>query len=76
MRTRASGASPTMKKINQTTVKRIPFPDLGVDDQRRIVENIIPCSIELERARNILHEARELVARFDRSLLRKLDPGG
>jgi type I restriction enzyme S subunit len=74
VRSRATGASPTMKKINQTTLKALPFPSIDVAEQRRIVDATSPVLDELQTAHEILENVERTVSRFDASLLRSLVP--
>jgi Type I restriction modification DNA specificity domain len=72
--TKATGASPTMKKINQAAVKNVPFPRLDVAEQRRIVKSIAPILEEVDLTREMLEDAEGSVAGLDASLLRSLVP--
>ena len=50
----AKGTSPTMKKINQNTVMKIPFPKgVHIEAQRSIVDNIDSLSRELAELNRI-----------------------
>jgi type I restriction enzyme, S subunit len=52
LRSRASGTSGTMPKINQTTLKNLPIPIPSLAEQRRIVaevDRLMALCDELER---------------------------
>lgn len=50
----AKGTSPTMKKINQQIVMRIPFPvGISLQEQRRIVEHLDGFREKIERIRKL-----------------------
>jgi type I restriction enzyme S subunit len=71
---KAVGASPTMKKINQPTVRGIPVPAITVDRQEEIVEAIVPIEDDLEVANHLLETSQQDLSRFDGALLRSLVP--
>jgi hypothetical protein len=74
VRMKATGASPTMQKINQTAVKAIPFPAVSVDRQRELVQALVPILDGLDAAETMLRDAHSISACFDESVLRALIP--
>src|SRR5436190_17994622 len=74
IRSRASGASPTMKKINQATVKELPFPEIELTEQRRILNDVKPILDALDVVGEMLDDAEEMIAKVDATLLRTLVP--
>jgi hypothetical protein len=74
IKSKAVGASPTMKKINQATIRGIPVPPIDVDRQREIVETLVPIEDELEAATQLLEASRRDLNHFDVAVLRELVP--
>jgi type I restriction enzyme, S subunit len=72
IRTAAKGTSPTMKKIPQDTVMRIPFPSqISIDEQRRIVAYLDVLQAKVDALKNLQDEtAKELDALMPSILFR------
>ncbi len=70
IRAHAMGASSTMKKITQGDVCALPFPRIGVDDQRRIVaylDSVQKQAVALKRAQEDMSVGVKIIARNHRS---------
>lgn len=73
----ATGTSPTMKKINQATVKSIPFPvGLSLEEQLEVVGEIARADEFVSAAREALEEIEEEAEAFERAVeAERLTPG-
>ena len=57
IRANAKGTSSTMKKISQGIVMGIPFPRLGLTEQRRIVAYLDSLSAKVESLKSLQHQS-------------------
>ena len=71
IKSRASGASPTMKKIKQDDVCNIPFPAVDVNEQLQYVVYLDSIQSSLERLKQLLDQDTKLLDQMELSILER-----
>lgn len=67
----ASGASPTMKKIKKDDVCNIPFPTIDVYEQHQYVVYLDSIQLGLERLKQLLDQDTKLLDQMELSILER-----
>jgi type I restriction enzyme S subunit len=67
----ASGASSTMKKITQGDVCFLPFPKVGIEEQRRVVAHLDVVQNEIDEMRRLQAQDAELLDQLEQSILER-----
>ena len=75
IQSRASGASPTMKKINQGHVLNIPFPVISVEEQRWVANHLDSIQSEVDEMLKTMEQDARLLERLEQSILEKAFQG-
>jgi type I restriction enzyme S subunit len=75
IQSRASGASPTMKKINQGHVCNIPFPVISVEEQHQLVHYLDSIQSEVNEMLRTMQQDAKLLERLEQSILEKAFQG-
>ncbi|NEP59156.1 MAG: hypothetical protein F6K31_19380 [Symploca sp. SIO2G7] len=75
IQSRASGASPTMKKINQDHVGNIPFPIIPVEEQRWVANHLDSIQSEVDGMLKAMQQDAQLLDRLEQSILEKAFQG-
>jgi type I restriction enzyme S subunit len=75
IQSRASGASPTMKKINQGHVCNIPFPVISVEEQRQLAHYLKSLQSEVNEMLKTMQQDAKLLERLEQSILEKAFQG-
>lgn len=75
IQSRASGASPTMKKINQGHVCNIPFPVISVEKQRQLAHYLDSIKSEVNDMLKTMQKDKKLLERLENSILEKAFQG-
>lgn len=75
IQSRASGASPTMKKINQGHVCNIPFPVISLDEQRQLAHYLDSIQSEVNEMLKIMQQDAKLLERLEQAILEKAFQG-
>jgi len=68
---RASGASPTMKKIKQDDVCNIPFPTIDVSKQMRWVSHLDSIQSDVDNLFRLLDQHTKLLDQLEQSILER-----
>jgi type I restriction enzyme S subunit len=71
VKSRASGASSTMKKIKQEDVCSIPFPTIDFEEQRRWAGHLDAVQTEVNSMQSVLDEEERLLDELERSILER-----
>lgn len=66
---RARGASPTMKKINQSDIGQIPFPDVDMGRQTEAVAILDAIKAEIDEMRETEKNDTILLAQMEQAIL-------
>ncbi len=75
IQSRASGASPTMKKINQGHVCNIPFPGISVEKQRQLAHYLDSIQSEVNEMLKTMQQDAKLLERLEQTILEKAFQG-
>jgi type I restriction enzyme, S subunit len=68
---RASGASPTMKKIKQDDVCNLPFPAIDVEEQLRWVVHLDSVQSDVDELMRLLEQDAVLLDQLEQSILER-----
>lgn len=68
---RASGASPTMKKIKQDDVCNIPFPTIDVSKQMHLVAHLDSIQADVDNLFRLLDQHTKLLDQLEQSILER-----
>jgi type I restriction enzyme, S subunit len=75
IQSRASGASPTMKKINQGHVCNISFPVISVEEQRQLAHYLDSIQSEVNEMLKTMQQDAKLLERLEQAILEKAFQG-
>ncbi len=75
IQSRAAGASPTMKKINQSHVRNIPFPVIPIEEQRWVANHLDSIQSEVDEMLKTMEQDARLLDRLEQSILEKAFQG-
>jgi type I restriction enzyme S subunit len=71
IKSRASGASPTMKKIKQDDVCNIPFPVIDIDEQKHWASHLDSIQSSVDELTESLEQDEKLLDQLEQSILER-----